>query len=177
MILDAVSSSEPGKRATAETTVMRSTDARHWTKASTPAGLKVQAIAGGRIVGVDAAGVLQTSADGGGSWNATSIATQLPSGAPAATVMAADAGPLGFAVLAVADADPMDQQPGHDYLLFSTDGTNWTTSDLAAIGEPKDGYATSVTVGADHIGVNYQGPAVTNGGLSKLTTLLATPQR
>ncbi len=38
---------------------------------------------------------------------------------PATTVPVADAGPLGFAAIATADANPNDSTPGHAYPLFS----------------------------------------------------------
>lgn len=37
--------------------------------------------------------------------------------------------------------------------------------------------AEPVTVGADHIGVDYQEAGATTGGPMKITTLLATPER
>ena len=120
---------------------------------------------------------MQTSTDGGTTWTATNVGAQLPAGAPAATAQITDAGPLGFAVVVTADANPKDQQRGHDYLLFSTDGISWSTSDLAAAGAPADAYPMQVIVGADHIGVDYEGPGAAANGPMKITTLLATPKR
>jgi hypothetical protein len=163
--------------ATFETTLLRSSDARQWTPVGTPAGLQVQAIAGDRLIGVDASGGVQTSADGGTTWNATALASELPAGSPAATGWATDVGPLGFAVIADADANPNDGVPGHDYLLFSTDGISWSTTDLATAGAPAGANVSQVTVGSDHIGVDYESAGATAGGPMKVTTLLATPKR
>jgi hypothetical protein len=159
------------------TTLLHSTDARNWTTVPTPGNLNVEAIAGDRVLGVDGSGTVQTSTDGGQTWQATSIGSRLPAGAPAAGVNAADAGPLGFAVLATADATPTDNNPGHDYLLFSTDGITWSTSDLAAIGEPAASNPIQVTVGADHVSVDYESTAAQPTGPLAITTLLGTPKR
>ena len=160
-----------------ETTLLRSTDARTWEPVTLPAGVNVQAIAGDRIIGVDAAGAVQTSTDGGATWNATSPGSQLPPGAPAATGTITDAGPLGFAVVATADANPKDDTRGHDYLPFSTDGISWSTSDLAAAGAPAAAYPMQVIVGADHVGVDYEASTGVPNTPMKITTLLGTPKR
>jgi hypothetical protein len=160
-----------------DTAVFRSTDARNWTPVSTPPGLNVEGIDGDRIVGVDAAGVVQTSADGGTTRNATDVGALLPAGTPQTAPWIADAGPLGFAVVVSSDMNPTDQQHGHDYLLFSSDGISWSTTDLAAAGAPADATPIQVTVGADHLGVDHQSPQTTPGGPMKITTLLATPKR
>ncbi|MDQ1479753.1 MAG: Photosynthesis system assembly factor, partial [Actinomycetota bacterium] len=170
-------SSGPGLAPGTESTLMRSTDAQSWTGVATPAGLGVQAIAGDRIIGIDAAGAVQTSADGGATWTATTLGSHLPAGSPDPTGTIVDAGPLGFAVVVTADANPKDATPGFDSLLFSTDGITWSTSDLAAAGAPAGAYPTQVLVGADHIGVDYEGPNATPNGPTKITTLLATPTR
>jgi hypothetical protein len=169
---------DPGSAAkpASPTTLLHSTDARNWTPVATPAGLDVQTIAGDQVLGVDAAGVIQTSSDGGTTWQATSIASKLPAGAPAPQVTASDAGPLGFAVLVTADAKPNDNTPGPEYLLFSTDGNSWSTTDLATVGEPAGSYPAQLTVGADHVSIDYQAPPVANGR-PVMTTLLATPKR
>ena len=135
----------------------------------------MQAIAGDLILGTDASGALQTSSDGGTTWNTTNVNALLPSGTPTALVTASDAGPLGFAVLVTPDQNPNDQTPGHDYLLFSTDGIDWTTTDLTTVGQPSTGYPMQVTVGADHISVDYGLDDPTPGEAMKITTLLATP--
>ena len=158
------------------TTLLRSSDAQHWTPVATPAGLNVQSIAGDRVLGVDASGAVQTSADGGTTWNATNLAAELPAGSPAASVSATDVGPLGFAVIATADANPNDNTPGKGYLLFSTDGISWSTTDLASVGAPANGTLMQVTVGSDHVGVDYEATSAT-GGPIPMTTLLATPKR
>jgi hypothetical protein len=156
---------------------MRSTDAQSWTDVTTPAGLGVQAIAADRVIGIDAAGVVQTSSNGGATWTATTVGSQLPAGTPDATGTVTDAGPLGFAVVVTADANPKDATPGYDYLLFSTDGITWSTSDLTTAGAPAGAYPMQVIVGADHIGVDYEGPFATPSGPMKITTVLATPAR
>jgi hypothetical protein len=160
-----------------QTTLLHSVDGRSWTTVTTPADLSIQAINGNRVIGVDAAGTVQTSTDGGATWAATNVGAQLPAGVPAATTQPTDAGPLGFAVVVNADADPKDQTRGHDYLLFSVDGITWSTSDLATAGAPADGYPLQVMVGSDHIGVDYEGPGAVPNGPIKITTLLATPKR
>jgi hypothetical protein len=167
----------PGVGPGTESTLMRSTDAHSWTDVTTPAGLGVQAIAGNRVIGVDAAGVVQTSSNGGATWTATNLGSQLPAGTPDATGTVTDAGPLGFAVVVTADANPKDATPGYDYLLFSTDGITWSTSDLATAGAPAGAYPMQVIVGADHIGLDYEGPDATPNGPMKITTVLATPTR
>ncbi|MGO9874597.1 MAG: hypothetical protein ACLPVY_12440 [Acidimicrobiia bacterium] len=159
-----------------ETTLLQSTDARTWTTIETPPGLNVQAIAGDLIVGTDSSGAIQTSSDGGKTWNTTNVNALLPAGTPTESVTASDAGPLGFALLVTPDQKPNDQTPGHDDLLFSTDGIDWTTTDLAAVGEPSTGYPMQVTVGADHISIDYGLPGATPDGTMKITTLLATPK-
>ncbi len=162
----------------ATTTLLRSTDARSWAPVATPAGLNIQAIAGDRVLGIDAGGGVQTSTDGGDTWHATSIDAQLPAGASTKTdVGTTDAGPLGFAVVVTSDANPNDDTRGHDYLLFSTDGAIWSTSDLATSGQPAGAYPMQVTVGADHVSVGYQGTGAKGGGPLVLTTLLGTPKR
>jgi len=166
-----------GQPAKIETTLLRSSDATHWTPVALPAGLNVQAIAADRIVGTDESGALQTSTDGGVTWNSANVAAELPAGSPAATVPYADAGPLGFAAIATADANPNDNTRGHDYLLFSADGISWSTTDLAAAGAPAGASLTQVTVGSDHVGVDYQSANANTGGAGKITTLLATPKR
>ena len=168
-----------GSQATRPTsTLLRSSDAQHWTPVSTPAGLNVEAIAGDRVVGVDASGAVQTSTDGGTTWNAADLAAQLPAGSPAASVSSTDVGPLGFAVVATADANPTDSSPGRSYLLFSTDGISWSTTDLATVGAPADASPVGVTVGSDHVGVDYESAgASVAGGPMHITTLLATPKR
>jgi hypothetical protein len=160
-----------------ETSLLHSADGRVWTTVTTAGDLSIQAINGSRIIGVDTAGAVQTSTDGGATWTATNVGAQLPAGAPAATVQTTDAGPLGFAVVVNADDQPKDQTRGHDYLLFSTDGITWSTSDLATAGAPADGYPMQVMVGADHIGIDYEGPGTVPNGPMKITTLLATPKR
>ena len=156
-------------------TLLHSTDARTWTPVTTPAGLNVQAIAGNDVVGTDATGALETSTDGGATWNATDIDAQLPAGAQL-TVASADAGPLGFAVLVTPDqAD--GTSTAADYLLFSSDGVSWKTTDLPSVGEPANSYPLQVTVGADHVSVDYAGSDVTAGGATHITTLLGTPER
>ena len=47
---------------------------------ATPAGVEVQAIAGDNLIGVDGAGGVQTSNDGGTTWNATDANALLPAG-------------------------------------------------------------------------------------------------
>jgi hypothetical protein len=158
------------------TTLLHSTDARTWTTVDTPPGLNVQAIVGDLIVGTDASGAVQTSSDGGTTWNATNVDSLLPAGTPPASVGASDAGPLGFAVLVTPDPKPDGQPSGHDYLLFSTDGIDWTTTDLTTVGQPASGYPMEVTVGADHISIDYGLADPTSGGSTKITTLLATPK-
>jgi hypothetical protein len=160
-----------------ETALFRSTDARTWTNVPMPDHPAAQAIAGDRVIDVDAAGVVHTSTDGGTTWTATSVAAQLPAGAAAVTGTLVDAGPLGFAVVADADPHTGDEVRGHDYLLFSTDGSTWSTSDLDAAGAPAAAYPLQVMVGADHIAVDYEQAIGTPGGPSKLTTVLATPKR
>jgi hypothetical protein len=160
-----------------ETTLLRSSDAQHWTPVATPAGLNVQAIAGDRVLGVDASGVMQTSADGGTTWNATDLASELPAGSPAASVSATDVGPLGFAVVATADANPNDSNAGTSYLLFSTDGISWSATDLATVGATAGASPMQVTVGSDHIGIDYEPIAATGAVPVPMTTLLATPKR
>jgi hypothetical protein len=167
----------PGAGPGTESTLMRSTDAQSWTNVATPAGLGVQAIAGDRVIGADGAGVVQTSSDGGATWTATSLGSQLPAGTPEPTGTITDAGPLGFAVVVTADANPKDATRGYDYLLFSTDGITWSTNDLAAAGAPDAAYPMQVIVGADHIGVDYEGPFAAPNGPMRITTLLATPTR
>jgi hypothetical protein len=162
---------------TPATTLMRSTDARTWTNVSVPAGLNVQAVSGASILAEDASGTLETSTDGGTTWNATSTAALLPAGTPASSVTASDVGPLGFAVLVSTNPTPNDPTPGHDHLLFSTDGVTWTTTDLSTVGEPAADYAIAVTVGADHLSVDYGQSVATPGGTTKIITLLATPKR
>ena len=159
------------------TTLLRSTNARDWTTVSTPAGLNVQSIAGDRIVGLDAAGDVVTSNDGGTTWNTESVGSLVPAGVHAGSVMASDVGPLGFAVLVDADANLNDQAQGPEYLLFSVDGVDWNATDLASVGEPATGYPTQVTVGADHVSVDYESGDAAPGGLSSITTLLGTPKR
>ena len=159
------------------TTLLRSSDAQHWTPVDTPAGLNVQAIAGDRVLGVDASGAVQTSADGGTTWNATDLAAELPAGSPRASVSATDVGPLGFAAVATADPNPNDNTPGKSYLLFSTDGISWSTTDLATVGAPANVIPMQVTVGSDHVGVDYEPTPVTAAGPTPMTTLLATPTR
>ena len=158
-------------------TLLRSTDARVWTKVNTPPGLSVEAIAGERVVAYDPSGKVQTSTDGGNTWNPTDTKALLPAGAPAGSIATVDAGPLGFAVVVAADDRAKAPAASHDYLLFSADGINWTTSDLAADGEPADAYPTQLTVGADHVSVDYEAPGPKPGGPMKTTTLLATPKR
>ena len=160
-----------------QTALFRSTDARTWTNVTTPADLNVHEIAGDRVIGVDTSGAVQTSTDGGTTWTATNVGAQLPAGAPAATTSNVDVGPLGFAAVVAADANPNDQTRGHDYLLFSTDGITWSTNDLAAAGEPAGAYPLQVMVGADHIGVDFEQPSGGASGPTKITTLLATPRR
>ncbi len=165
-----------GPLPTAGTTLLRSADGRTWTKVSTP-DVNVQAIADDRIVGEGPAGAVETSTDGGSTWNTTDVSSLLPAGAPASSISSADAGPLGFAVVVSAEDNGNNQVRGHDRLLFSTDGVNWTTSDLAAAGAPAGGYPAQVTVGADHVGVDYEVAGPTPGGPMKITTVLATPKR
>jgi hypothetical protein len=154
-------------------TVLHSTDAREWTATSVPQGLDVRAIAAGRMIGIDSAGGVQTSTDGGATWHTTSVAAQLPDGAEAATATSSDAGPLGFAVITASKSEAH----GHEYLLFSTDGVNWSANDLSDAGAPDSASPMTVTVGADHVGVDYQLPGSSDGGPPKLETLLATPKR
>ena len=167
-----------GGRPTNNSTLLRSTDATHWTPVSTPPGVTIQAIAGDRVIGIDAAGAVQTSTDGGTTWTATAMAPLLPAGAPAVAPDAttADAGPLGFAVVANADSNPNDGSRGADYLLFSTDGVNWSTTALASVGEPAGVYP-QVTVGADHVSLGYDATSKTSNGTLVSTTLLGTPKR
>ena len=161
------------------TTLMRSSDADTWTTVPTPADLNVQAISGDRAIGVDGNGVLQTSNDGGTTWTTTNAKAQLPAGATGTAVemvLMLDAGPLGFAAVVNADDVANGHSPGY-YLLFSTDGINWSTSDLATAGRPANTYPEQVIVGADHIGVDFQESVGTPNTPSKTTTLLATPER
>jgi hypothetical protein len=160
-----------------ETMLLRSTDATHWTPVAVPAGLGVHAITADRIVGVDESGAVQTSTDGGVTWNSMNVAAEVPAGSPAASATLVDAGPLGFAVVATADANPNGDTGRHDYLLFSTDGISWSTADLGAAGAPANTGLLQVTVGADHIGVDYESANGSPGGPMKITTVLATPER
>ncbi len=158
-----------------ETTLMQSTDARTWTNVSTPTGLGVQAISGDRIIAVDGDGVIQASNDGGTTWTATNAKAQLPAASAAGTVLTGDAGPLGFAAVVNGNAGPATH--AHGYLLFSTDGITWSTSDLAIMGTPTDAWPSQVIVGADHVAVDFQGPPGTPNTPAKITTVLATPKR
>ena len=79
------------------------------------------------------------------------MSSLLPAGAPAEIVSDTDAGPLGFAVVVA----PTGVTSGHDYLLFSVDGIDWTTTDLSTVGQPAGDYPMQVTVGADHVSVDY----------------------
>jgi hypothetical protein len=159
------------------TKLFSSPDARTWTQVGIPADLTVQAIAGNRIVGYDESGAVHTSADGGTTWNTTDVGALLPAGMPHAAPWIMDAGPLGFAVVVTADANEQAGRRGHEYLLFSTDGTSWSTSDLAAAGAPAGANPMLATVGSDHIGVDYESAGPTPGGPMKITTVLATPTR
>ena len=76
-----------------------------------------------------------------------------------------------------ADGNTKDADPGQNFLLSSTDGINWKASDLAAAGAPAGAAPFQVTVGADHISVDYQSAGATPNGPMKTTTLLATPTR
>ena len=125
------------------------------------------------MIALDASGTVQTSSDAGTTWNATSTATLLPAGTKA-SVSNADAGPLGFAVLA--QTPPDAQGASRTFLAFSTDGVSWTTTDLAADGAPAGGYATDVIVGADHVGVDVESPGTTPDAPAKVTTVLGTPE-
>ena len=89
--------------------------------------------------------------------------------------MIADAGPLGFAVLVGYGGSRTAVTPAHDVLLFSADGAGWRATDLANEGAPVGGAPIQVTVGADHIAVDYQTPVA--GSPMKAVTVLATPQR
>lgn len=160
-----------------ESRLLRSTDAHTWTEVTTPTGLNVLAISGDRVIGTDSHGAIQTSNDAGSTWTATNEAAQLPAGAAPVTGTISDVGPLGFAVVANTTANTSDAVPGHDYLLFSTDGISWSTNDLATTGKPADAYPSQVIVGADHIGVDYQGPVGAPNTPAKITTVLATPTR
>ena len=64
-----------------------------------------------------------------------------------------------------------------NYLLFSTDGVDWNTSDLAAAGEPAHTEPMQVTVGSDHVGVDYATAGANPSGPMNIKTLLGTPQR
>jgi len=159
-----------------ESTLMRSSDARTWTNVPLPTGLSVQAISGNRAIGV-VDGVIQASNDGGATWTATNSHVKLPAGqtgTAADTAVTVDAGPLGFAAVVNAETNGT---PAHDYLLFSTDGVTWSTSDLATAGMPANTYLSQVIVGADHIGIDFQGAVGTANTPTKTTTLLATPER
>jgi hypothetical protein len=159
------------------TTLLHSTDAHVWTPVNTPAGLNVLAIAGDSIMGVNATGTdMQTSTDSGTTWNTTAISALLPAGTPASSLTASDVGPLGFAALITTDPNANNQTRGHDDLLFSVDGLDWTATDLATVGEPSTGYPTQVTVGADHLSVDYELGSPTPAGPATITTLLATPK-
>ena len=167
-----------GAPAAIGTKLLQSTDARNWTSVNTPPGLDVQAIAGERVIAIDpTTGGVQTSNDGGTTWNATAVGSQLPAGAPAASATTVDAGPLGFAALVVSDRSPNTQADVHYYLLFSTDGTTWKTSDLGAVGQPANAYPIQVTVGADHVAVDFEGPTPSSNGSIKTTTVIGTPKR
>jgi hypothetical protein len=159
-----------------QTNLFGSTDARTWTKVPTPADLTLRAIAGDRVIGIHA-GVMQTSTDGGRTWNATNLAAQLPAGAPRVETSTLDAGPLGFAAVASADTDPVGPARGPNYLLYSTDGVTWSTSDLAAAGAPAGARPLQVMVGTDHIVVDFEEPSGGPNRPPKITTVLATPKR
>jgi hypothetical protein len=157
----------------ASLTLLHSSDAHTWSPVATPAGVDVQAISGNKLIAVDDNGGVQTSADGGATWSTTDVKALLPAGAVKPSVWSSDAGPLGFAALVTSDAN--DQQSARHYLLFSTDGVDWNTSDLAAAGEPAHTEPMQVTVGADHVGVDYATPAANPGGPMTIKTLLGTP--
>jgi hypothetical protein len=158
-----------------QVTLMRSSDARSWTSVPVPGDVGVQSIAGDRIIGTDGNGIVRASADGGATWTSTDVRAQLPSASNAGVAMT-DAGPLGFAIVANADRSLRGGQNADDYLLFSTDGVTWSTHNLATAGTPANAYPSQLTVGADHIAIDYQesnGPDVP----MKTKTVLATPTR
>jgi hypothetical protein len=163
----------PGMVAENRTVLMRSTDGHTWTDVGGRDDLSVQAVSGDRIIGTDGNGIVLTSADGGATWTTTDVQAQLPA-ASKAGVQITDAGPLGFAIVATAEANNARHED--DYLLFSTDGVTWSTNDLAPAGAPANAYPAQVTVGANHIAVDYQ---ESNGpdAPMKTTTVLATPTR
>ena len=161
-----------------ETTLLHSTDARTWTTVGVPDGLNVQSIAGDRIIGTDATGALQTSTDGGATWNATSIDALLPAGTPTASITASDAGPLGFAAFGHSrrEAERADD-PGPSTCSSAPTGSTgrrptsrpWATRDRV----PDAGHGRRRP--RQHR-LRRAGATVA-GGPAKITTLLATPQR
>lgn len=84
-----------------------------------------------------------------------------------------DAGPLGFALVAVA-AEADGTGPRAAALFFSEDGITWSVTDLATVGAPPGRWPAQVLVGADHIGISYSKPP---GDGEKSVTLLAPPRR
>ena len=72
----------------------------------------------------------------------------------------------------------LDSTPGHDYLLFSTDGISWSTTDLATVGAPANAsYRSASPSGPITLSVDYETIGATVAGPQKITTVLGTPQR
>jgi hypothetical protein len=157
-----------------------STDGRTWTQMPGPVPtFDTASISGDRILGVNSqTAAISVSADAGATWLPTDITGLLPAGTqvqPGGLIAAA--GPLGYAVT-VQTGTPGGAGP--TYLLQSSDGVNWSVSDLAADGAPANGLLSSVSVGADHLDISYdvqQGTGSDGAPVSyKLVELLGTPK-
>jgi hypothetical protein len=158
--------------------VWASADGLSWALRSTaPAGAGFLSVSGDRLLATGkAAERLTTSADGGRTWAEVPLSDLVPGGPAGETVVAgSDAGPLGFAVLVVSVGDRKEGGPTAARLLFSQDGVSWSTTELASVGAPAGAWPSQVTVGADHVAVNFGGDVKGTGDAAS-TVLLATPK-
>ena len=164
--------------------------------AGTPA-LDQLSVEGDRIIGSDfGSQTVYTSSDAGKSWTPTSDLGDLVPGTDPieGQNVTVETGPLGYAAVVhtsqpvtgntLQGGTPITAAPNaaneHAYLLQSTDGVTWATTDLAKVGAPADGFVSSVSVGADHVEVSFEVPGTkTNDGAPetyKLVTLVGTPK-
>jgi hypothetical protein len=175
--------------------LLSSPDGRAWTPLVSVPPIDQVSISGDRVIGMNSpSGTLYTSNDAGATWSAGTAVSSLVGGSSSPAPFAMfDVGPLGFAVVAQAGApaSPTTVAPGDavasdgtkasgpPYLLYSTDGSDWKKTDLAAVGAPSHGSYSSMNVGADHIDVTYTDPVYGAGTTPtswKLTTLVGTPK-
>jgi hypothetical protein len=152
------------------TTTLTSTDGTSWSAVAAPEAGTVVGV-GSALVSVPTTGtVLQVSGDAGATWSEVDLADQ--GVAADDTILVADGGPLGLALVVGREADLAPRQ-----LVVSGDLVDWTVTPLADVLGDHEAAVVTPFVGEDRIVLTATEPAVASAPPPASVTAVATPIR